>query len=392
MSALYSPRTVIAQAMIRKSKGKPVARRGRKASGLSGTAGKTAGLPAAPAVVIVIERTDPAAPPPSPSDSTAQGRLYASVPHFTPASAPQRVPLLVACAGLLLARLPGRRTRSSLLRRPEYLRLAGCKRHRRSKLRLHAGHIRPAAALTLRFAIANKPAWASFSASSGELAGAPGAASAGTYANIVIAVSDGTRTATLPAFAVQVLAAASVAAPPPVISGTPAASVTAGSAYDFQPRASDPTGLPLSFSVQNKPAWAAFSIASGLMSGTPTSAQTGTYASVVISTSDGQHSSALPAFSITVNAPAAAGGSAVLAVTPPAQNTDGTALTDLAGYRIYYGTSPSNLSQLAQLASSSPSTYTASTLTSGTWYFGATAYTTAGTESAMSTLVSKTIP
>lgn len=245
---------------------------------------------------------------------------------------------------------------------------------------------------SLRFAIANKPAWASFSASSGELAGAPGAASAGTYANIVIAVSDGTRTATLPAFAVQVLAAASVAAPPPVISGTPAASVTAGSAYDFQPRASDPTGLPLSFSVQNKPAWAAFSIASGLMSGTPTSAQTGTYANVIISTSDGQHSSALPAFSITVNAPAATGGSAVLAVTPPAQNTDGTALTDLAGYRIYYGTSPSNLSQLAQLASSSPSTYTASTLTSGTWYFGATAYTTAGTESAMSTLVSKTIP
>lgn len=244
----------------------------------------------------------------------------------------------------------------------------------------------------LSFAIANKPAWASFSTSSGQLAGTPAAASAGTYSNIVIAVSDGIRTATLPAFAVQVLAPASVAAPPPVISGTPPTSVTAGSAYAFQPSASDSSGLPLSFSVQNKPAWAAFSIASGLMSGTPTSAQTGTYANVIISTSDGQHASALPAFSITVNAPASAGGSAVLSVTPPTQNTDGTALTELVGYRIYYGTSPSNLSQLAQLTSSSPSSYTASALASGTWYFGATAYTTAGTESAMSTLVSKTIP
>ena len=244
----------------------------------------------------------------------------------------------------------------------------------------------------LTFAIANKPAWASFSAANGQLAGTPGAGSAGTYPNIVIAVSDGIRTATLPAFAVKVVAAASAAAPAPVISGTPPTSVTAGSAYAFQPQASDPSGLTLSFSVQNKPAWAAFSIANGLMSGTPTSAQAGTYANVIISTSDGQHSSALPAFSVTVNAPAASTGSAVLNLNPPTQNTNGTALTDLAGYRIYYGTSPGNLSQLAQLTSSSPSTYTASALTSGTWYFGATAYTSAGAESAMSTLVSKTIP
>src|SRR5579862_1714004 len=120
----------------------------------------------------------------------------------------------------------------------------------------------------LTFAIANKPTWASFSSTNGQLTGAPAAASAGTYPNIVIAVSDGFRTATLPAFAVQVVAPAS-AAPPPVISGTPPTSVTAGSAYAFQPSASDSAGLPLSFSVQNKPAWAAFSIASGLISGTP---------------------------------------------------------------------------------------------------------------------------
>src|SRR4029077_9747857 len=67
---------------------------------------------------------------------------------------------------------------------------------------------------SLVFAIANQPAWASFSSSTGQLSGTPGAASVGTYTGIVIAVSDGMRSATLPAFTVQVLAAATAAVPP----------------------------------------------------------------------------------------------------------------------------------------------------------------------------------
>ncbi len=243
---------------------------------------------------------------------------------------------------------------------------------------------------TLVFAIANKPAWAAFSASSGELSGTPTTANVGTYAGIVIAVSDGTRTATLPAFALQVNA---TAASPPVISGTPSTSVAAGSSYAFQPSASDPGGLTLAFSVQNKPAWATFSLANGLLSGTPSSTQTGTYANVIISASDGQHSSALPAFSITVTGAPAASGSAVLNLAAPTQNTDGSALTDLAGFRIYYGPSPSNLTPLVQLADATlTTTYTVNSLASGTWYFAATAYTTTGLESALSAITSKTIP
>jgi hypothetical protein len=167
--------------------------------------------------------------------------------------------------------------------------------------------------------------------------------------------------------------------------------VTAGSSYSFQPSASGPAGTTLAFSVQNKPAWATFSIASGLLSGTPSSTQTGTYANVIISASDGQ-SSALPAFSITVTSAPATTGSAVLNLTAPTQNTDGSALTDLAGFRIYYGTSPSNLTQLVQLAGATLTSYTANSLAAGTWYFGATAYTTSGTQSAMSAIASKTIP
>ncbi len=243
------------------------------------------------------------------------------------------------------------------------------------------------------FAIANKPSWASFSTSTGALTGTPPAASVGSYANIVIAVSDGVATATLPAFTVQVLTGA--AASPPVISGTPATTDLAGAAYTFQPSATDPSGLTLAFSVQNKPAWASFSIATGQLSGTPASTQTGVYPNIVISASDGQHSAALPPFSITVSAapaPAPTTGNAVLALTAPTQNTNGSPLTDLAGYNISYGTSSAELSQTVQITDPTVTTYTVSNLAAGTWYFAATAYTTAGTQSAPSATVSKVIP
>jgi hypothetical protein len=242
---------------------------------------------------------------------------------------------------------------------------------------------------TLVFAITNKPAWATFSASSGQLSGTPSTASVGTYSNIVIAVSDGLKNATLPAFSIQVASQPSASqAPPPTISGTPPTSDTAGSPYSFQPSASGPSGMTLSFSVQNKPAWANFSIASGLLSGTPTSTQTGTFSNIVISVSDGQASSALPAFGITVTAPINSTGSATVSLTPPAQNSDGSPLTNLGGMRVYYGTSPSSLTHQIQMAGTTPTAYTISNLAAGTWYFGATAYTTTGVEGTMSPLAS----
>jgi hypothetical protein len=245
---------------------------------------------------------------------------------------------------------------------------------------------------TLVFAIANMPAWASFNTSTGQLSGMPGTGSVGTYSNIVIAASDGLKSATLPAFAVQVLAAPVAAVPSPTISGTPATTDVAGSPYSFQPSASGPTGMALSYSVQNKPAWASFSIATGLLAGTPSSTQTGTYGNIILSVSDGQASSALPSFAITVTSPPATSGSATVNLTPPTLNTDGSTLTDLAGVTIYYGNSPDSLSQTAQVAGTAPTTYTISGLGSGTWYFAGAAYTTAGTQSAMSGVVSKIVP
>lgn len=83
--------------------------------------------------------------------------------------------------------------------------------------------------------------------------------------------------------------------------------------------------------------------------------------------------------------------SAMLTWTPPTQNTDGTPLTNLAGYRVSYGASASALVQSAQIADAAATTYTISNLTPGTWYFGVKAYTTQGAESALSNIVNRAV-
>jgi hypothetical protein len=94
-----------------------------------------------------------------------------------------------------------------------------------------------------------------------------------------------------------------VAASPPTITGTPPASVVAGHAYAFKPTAKGPAGSTLSFSIAHKPSWGSFSIATGELSGTPTTAEEGKYSDIKISVSSGTATAALPDFSIAVTAP-----------------------------------------------------------------------------------------
>ena len=56
----------------------------------------------------------------------------------------------------------------------------------------------------LTFSIRNKPVWASFSTGSGRLSGTPADSHVGRYSNIVISVTDGADTVSLPAFSIQV--------------------------------------------------------------------------------------------------------------------------------------------------------------------------------------------
>jgi hypothetical protein len=83
--------------------------------------------------------------------------------------------------------------------------------------------------------------------------------------------------------------------------------------------------------------------------------------------------------------------SATLSWEAPTTNTNGTALTNLAGYRIYYGSSSTDLSQKVQLNGVGVQTYVFDNLQAGTWYFAVMAVTSAGVESALSNKVSTTI-
>jgi hypothetical protein len=242
---------------------------------------------------------------------------------------------------------------------------------------------------TLMFSIENKPAWATFSTVSGALTGTPDGTQVGTYSNIGIRVTDGALTASLPAFAISVTAPPAPLNRAPVISGTPLTSVIAGGVYNFQPTASDADGNTLGFSISAKPAWATFNSTTGRLSGSPTATDVGSYANIVISVNDGKATASLAPFGITVGQPKL--GSVTLDWVAPTQNSNGTVLSDLAGYRIAYGTAPTALTQTVQLGNPGITTYVVENLPTGTWYFAVKAYNSAGVESQQSAPVSSVV-
>jgi Fibronectin type III domain len=84
-------------------------------------------------------------------------------------------------------------------------------------------------------------------------------------------------------------------------------------------------------------------------------------------------------------------GTATLTWVPPTKNTDGTPVTPLSGYTLYYGTSASSLTQSAVVSGSTTTSYTITGLASGTWYFAVAADAKDGTQSPKSNVGSKTI-
>lgn len=239
---------------------------------------------------------------------------------------------------------------------------------------------------TLTYSIQNRPSWANFSTTTGRLSGTPTAANVGTSARITISVSDGTATASLPSFTIQVNAAANRA---PTISGSPLLSTVVGLLYEFQPNASDPDGDNLTFSIQNRPSWATFNTATGRLSGTPGVADVLNFANITISVTDGTAVASLPAFNLSVLA--LANGRATVTWTAPTTNTDGSTLSDLAGYRIVYGQSSEQLNQSVSVTNPGLTSYTVENLTTGTWYFGVRAVNAAGVESDVSNIATKII-
>ena len=238
---------------------------------------------------------------------------------------------------------------------------------------------------TLSFSIANLPSWATFSKTTGRVAGTPNASHVRTYSNIVISVTDGQAIALLASFSITVTAANAA----PTISGSPAGAVMQGSQYSFQPTANDTNGDTLTFSIQNRPSWATFNATTGRLQGTPAAADIGTYGNIVISVSDGQASASLASFSIAVEATAT--GSATLSWAAPTQNIDGSTLTNLAGYRVYWGTSPGSYPNSVTITNPGVTSYLVENLVAGTYYFAVTAFNSPGEESSYSNAASKTV-
>ena len=88
---------------------------------------------------------------------------------------------------------------------------------------------------------------------------------------------------------------------------------------------------------------------------------------------------------------AVAGGSATLTWTPPTTNTNGTPLTNLAGYRVRWGTAAGNYPNAVTLNNPGLATYVVGNLAPGTYYFVVTALNSSGVESQFSNMASKTI-
>lgn len=152
--------------------------------------------------------------------------------------------------------------------------------------------------------------------------------------------------------------------------------------------ASDPGGRPLTFKVSNKPGWMKFSSSTGELRGTPAPVHVGTYSNIRVTVSNGESESSAET---TVRVVASADGRATLSWSAPTERTDGSPLTNLAGFRIYYGPTKSDLRYVIDIKDPGARSWVVEDLTPGRWYFAASAFDSQNLESGRSNAASKAI-
>lgn len=86
-------------------------------------------------------------------------------------------------------------------------------------------------------------------------------------------------------------------------------------------------------------------------------------------------------------------GTAALSWNAPTTNADGTPLAgDITGFKVYYGTTlPIDKGTSQSVDVGDATSYTLSGLSTGTYYFAATAYDASGNESELSEELSKVV-
>jgi Putative Ig domain len=201
---------------------------------------------------------------------------------------------------------------------------------------------------------------------------------------------DAAESGTAGAAVAEISAVSTNAAPTIVVAQIAPAQI--GALFDYLPLAGDPEKDELRFTAVNLPAWASLDPASGRISGTPGPADAGLYESISITVADATHQVATAPFSITVNsAMQSATGFASLKWESPPSKVSGEPLDDLAGYRILYGQTSSDLDHSILITNPATTNYQFSELTSGVWYFAVVAVNSSGLEGPPTTIASKAI-
>lgn len=163
----------------------------------------------------------------------------------------------------------------------------------------------------------------------------------------------------------------------PTISGTPNTTVEINLAYTFQPIALDNDKDNLSFNINNLPVWASFNNQTGELFGTPDSVNS--YKSIVISVTDGTHTTLLEAFDINVALPTPF--EVTINWLAPTEDENNQALTEFGGYKVYYGNFQGSEDQSITITDPNKSQANITNLSAGDYFFTMVALSTSGAES-----------
>ena len=174
-----------------------------------------------------------------------------------------------------------------------------------------------------------------------------------------------------------------------MISGTPPEAVTAGALYLFTPTVESNGESPPAFAIDGLPHWAGFNDINGELYGAPADEDIGFYDAITISATDGVVETSLPPFSIQVVAPGAAQGAVTLSWAPPTENEDGSYLTDLAGYWVYWGNNPGTYTNWMRIDDPGLTMLVIEDLVPGSWEFAMTSFNAAGVESSLSNTITR---
>jgi hypothetical protein len=173
----------------------------------------------------------------------------------------------------------------------------------------------------------------------------------------------------------------------PTISVSLVTQAKVGTQYQLAPKAQDPDGDALAFTIANRPSWATFSTVTGKLSGTPGVGDVKIYSNVIISVSDGKATTTLAPFAIVVVGNTSSDGPTVALQWDVSSASQG----NVSGYLIHYGTSATALAQTIEIDNPTVDNYVVEGLAPGTYYFAVRAFTSSGGQGELSNVVEKRV-